>query len=225
MSQINGNGSGAGSSTALVTESEVESPSTAVTAVTTTTTSTTTATAAAGNAKSKSKKRGHEEDVVAEGLGNVKLEEAKDRSGSAEKRARPTPHSHGPSLLSQQAPPDVHALGKGVNPSAVPMAAPIDSSSRMNVDSNSNLNRDMDVVDEGMLHGRSRGADGTPGEGGSGVREDGMRYGEGYGYGFPIEQDQNGNGSANAGNEKITVKIADLGNGGFPFFARRGAGV
>jgi hypothetical protein len=81
----------------------------------------------------------------------------------------------------------------------------------------------MDVVEDGMIHGRSRGAEGAQGQadGGQRVGEDGMRYGEGYGYGCPIEQDQNGNGngngngSVNVGNEKITVKIADLGNGGF----------
>lgn len=118
-----------------------------------------------------------EEDVVAEGMGNVKLE-GQDRS--QEKRARP-------SLLTQQAPPDVRA-----GPIPISLSHPKDNTTRsvsssMNVDSltGSHGNRDASVEER--------------------------RYGEGFGYGFTVDQDLNQNGGP--GNERITVKIADLGNG------------
>jgi serine/threonine-protein kinase SRPK3 len=139
--------------------------------------------------QTQSKKRAHEEDtdVATEGMGNVRLDKdssslepgGPERSGSAEKRARPTPGSHGPSLLSQQAPArDSHPSG-----------------SSMNVD-------DLERVD--------------------GRRESGERFGEGYGYGFVPDNAKMINGNEAAietngvsiqVNERITVKIADLGNG------------
>ena len=142
-------------------------------------------------------KRPNSQDVVAaaEVMGNVSLDKKDESSSSAdgkdEKRAITRsggmgsgPPGPGPSLLSQQAP------GRGGGAGALPPVPIPHSNSVDTPTATASGSMSMDGVTE------------------TGAGE--QMYGEGYGYGFT--QDDPGAGPLE-GCEKITVKIADLGNG------------